>query len=79
MLSEYVSKALNGAKYKHLKDGTWYGQIKGFRGVWANASNIERCRQELIEVLEEWLFLKIRDHDPIPDLKGATLKIRKVA
>jgi len=31
-----------------------------------------------MEVLEEWLILKIRDHDTVPVLEGTELKIEKV-
>jgi predicted RNase H-like HicB family nuclease len=34
--------------------------------VWANAKTLEVCRQELQEVLEDWLVVKLRDGDPIP-------------
>lgn len=79
MLIEYIAKALQQATYKQLEDKNWFGEIKGFNGVWASAKSIEACRQELIEVLEEWLFLKIRDHNPIPTIEGAPLKIQHVA
>jgi len=60
MLSEYIAKKLKTAKYKLLKDGSYFGEIPGLRGVWANAKNLEDCRKELQEVLEDWLLLKIR-------------------
>jgi predicted RNase H-like HicB family nuclease len=61
------------ARYKTLGNGTCFGQIPGLAGVWANESTPEGCRQVLQEVLEEWLVLKIRDHDPIPRLGRAAL------
>jgi len=39
-------------------------EIPGFEGIWANGKTVEECRRELIEVLEEWLILKIKDKDP---------------
>lgn len=60
MLSEYIEKKLKTAKYKLLKDGSYFGEIPGLRGVWANARNLEDCRKELQEVLEDWLLLKVR-------------------
>ena len=75
MLLTYIQKALEKAQYKMLDDKTWYADIPGFEGVWANAKTVEECRQELVEVLEEWLVLKIRDQDPIPVLEGAEIKI----
>lgn len=78
MLTEYIQKALELAVYKILDDGTWFAEIPGFQGVWANGKNVEDCRRELMEVLEEWLILKIRDHDTVPVLEGTELKIEKV-
>jgi predicted RNase H-like HicB family nuclease len=75
MLLQYISKALEMAEYKELDDATWFAEIPGFPGVWANAETVEACRQELLEVLEEWLLLKVKDGDPIPALEGIKLKI----
>ena len=79
MLSEYIKKALEKARYKVLEDGTWFAEIPDFEGVWANATTVEECRHELVEVLEEWLVLKIRDHDSIPEIEGIRIEIREVA
>ncbi len=76
MLIEYIQKAVERAEYKKLDDGTWYAEIPGFAGVWANKKSVEECRKELIEVLEEWLFLKIHDGDPIPAIKGVSLRVK---
>ena len=66
MLSEFITKKLKAASYKKLKDGTYWGEISSARGVWANARNLEDCRVQLQEVLEDWLFLKVRDHERVP-------------
>jgi predicted RNase H-like HicB family nuclease len=79
MILEYCQKAIELAEYKQLSDGTWFGQIPGFKGVWANGRTIEQCRRELIDVLEEWLILKLRDCDLIPEIDGLKLEIRKLA
>jgi predicted RNase H-like HicB family nuclease len=79
MLTEYIQKALEKALYKFLEDGTWFAEIPGFQGVWANAATVEECRHELTEVLEEWLVLKIRDRDPIPEIGGVSIRIKEVA
>jgi predicted RNase H-like HicB family nuclease len=79
MLTEYLNAALKKAEYKKIDDGTWYADIPGFAGVWANADSVEGCRSELREVLEEWLVLKIRDEDPIPTIDGFGIHIKKEA
>ncbi|MDP2969468.1 MAG: type II toxin-antitoxin system HicB family antitoxin [Deltaproteobacteria bacterium] len=79
MLFEYIQKALEKAQYKILEDETWFAEIPGFEGVWANAKTVEECRHELMEVLEEWLILKIRDRDSIPVMEGVDIRVKEVA
>lgn len=60
MLANYIRTAMKKAHYEILlDDGTFYGEIPGFDGVWANADTLEECRDELVEVLENgscWEF-----------------------
>ncbi len=72
MLTEFIVKKLKDARYKLLKDGTYFGEIIGLHGVWANAKTLNECRKELQEVLEGWLILKIRSHERVP---GFALKV----
>ena len=69
MLSEFVSKKLKEARYKILKDGNYFGEIPGLKGVWASAKNLESCREQLRKVLEDWLLLKVRDQEKIPGFR----------
>ena len=79
MIFEYCQKAIEKAQYKKLDDGTWYAELPGFRGVWANAETVEDCRKELISVLEEWIVLKLRDGDALPEVDGLSIQITRVA
>jgi predicted RNase H-like HicB family nuclease len=69
MWSEFLHKKMKTAKYKILRDGTYFGEIPGIRGVWSNAAHLEDCRKELQDVLEEWLFLKVRFGEKVPGLE----------
>lgn len=69
MLSSFLEEKLNNASYKILADKTYFGEVKGVRGVWANAKTLEKCRTELKEVLEDWLLLKIKSGDAVPGLR----------
>lgn len=69
MLIEYIEKKLKEARYKSLKDRSFFGEIPGLRGVWANAKNLEDCRQELRLALEDWLLFKLKEEDFIPGLR----------
>ncbi|MBI3666775.1 MAG: type II toxin-antitoxin system HicB family antitoxin [Acidobacteria bacterium] len=76
MLTRYIQQAMKKAAYKILKDGMYFGEIPGLRGVWASERTLDKCREVLQEVLEEWLVLKIRDRDPIPKIGRIDLNSR---
>ncbi len=68
------------AKYKTLDDdSTFFGEIPECQGVWANAITLEACREELEEVLEDWLLIRLRKDMPIPELNGISLEVHAVA
>ncbi len=66
MFENYLSKVLQKAEYKLLDDGNWFASVPGFEGVWANGKTVEETRNELIEVLEDWLILKLKDNEKVP-------------
>jgi predicted RNase H-like HicB family nuclease len=76
MLTDYMRAAMRQAHYEILQDdGTFYGEIPGFDGVWANAETLERCREELEEVLEGWIVLSLSRNLPLPTVDGISLEI----
>lgn len=54
MIADFVTTNLEKARYKLIEDGTFFAEIPGLRGVWANAKTLEDCRRELAEVLEDF-------------------------
>jgi predicted RNase H-like HicB family nuclease len=61
MLTEYIQKAMENAHYEIIEDeGTFWGEIPGFQGVWAKAETLEKCRETLQEALEEWIIFRNR-------------------
>jgi predicted RNase H-like HicB family nuclease len=80
VISQYVSAALRRARYEILPDdGSYYGEIQGFDGVYANAPTLEECREELHEVLEEWILFRVSRNLPLPVVDGHELTIRAIA
>lgn len=80
MLTNYIRAALHHARYEILSDDqSFYGEIPGFDGVYANASTLETCREELAEVLEEWILFRIYRNLPLPTVDGIELTIKEVA
>lgn len=80
MLQNYIQAAMRQAKYELLADdGTFYGEIPGFEGVYANADKLETCRDELGEALEEWILLRVSRNLPLPIVEGIELAIKESA
>ena len=78
MLMKYLRAAMGHAKYEILADDrTFYGEIPGFNGVYANAPTLEACREELEEVLEEWILFRIAKNLPLPVVEGIELAIKE--
>jgi predicted RNase H-like HicB family nuclease len=79
MLIEYLQAALRHARYEILPDdGAYYGEIPECNGVYANAATLEDCREELREVLEEWVLFRVHRNLPLPVIDGIELAIKEV-
>jgi predicted RNase H-like HicB family nuclease len=70
---------MHRATYELLSDGTFYGEIPGFQGAYANAETLESCREELQEVLEGWIILGLRLGHAMPVVDGIELAVKEQA
>ncbi len=54
MLTKYIKAGFRQIKYNLMPDnGTFYGEIPGWQGVYANKDTLAATREELAEVLFE--------------------------
>jgi len=80
MIRKYIQAGMEHAKYEILPDdGTYYGEIRECRGVYSNAPTLEKCRNELEEVLEEWILFRVYKNLEIPPIDDIEIKIKKQA
>ena len=78
MLTAYLRAALRLAHYEILvDDGQYFGEIPACPGVYATARTLEECRQELEEVLEEWVLFRVLRHLKLPVLGGLKLTVKR--
>jgi predicted RNase H-like HicB family nuclease len=62
MLRGYLDAAMRRARYEILPDdGSYYGEISGLDGLWANATTLEACRDELASALEDWVVAGLQE------------------
>jgi predicted RNase H-like HicB family nuclease len=79
MLTKYIEAAMKLARYEIIEDGTYWGEIPDFEGVWGNATTLEECREDLRDALEGWLALKLwLNDDDFPVLGRLALSQRRV-
>lgn len=83
MLLEYIQEALKRARYELIEDEEpYYGEVSELPGVWATGRSLEECRENLREVIEGWLMVRLQKGLPIPALgekglrKVGELKVR---
>ena len=63
------------ARYEMIEEqGSFYGYIAECPGVWATAKTLEHCREELQEVLEDWIALGLRLGHPLPEIDGIRIE-----
>lgn len=80
MLTQYLKAALRTAHYEILPDnGEFYGEIAACNGVYATAASLEACRDELEEVLEEWVLFRIHRNLSLPIIDGVELAVKEEA
>jgi len=80
MLTRYLREAMRRARYEIIENGEqFYGEIRGFKGVFAAAATLEACREQLEEVLEEWVLFRVSRNLALPKAGRIALHIRKVA
>jgi predicted RNase H-like HicB family nuclease len=71
---DFKRLAMKRARFETLEDRSIYGEIPDCAGVWAKASTRKKCRQELKEVLSDWVDLKREDRDrDFPVIEGIDL------
>ena len=77
MIRQYVEEALRGARYDKLEDGTFYGEVPRLRGVLAAAETLEDCRDQLAEVVEEWVLMRVAKGLAVPALGKSGVRVKK--
>ena len=58
-------------------DGQFFGEIPECNGVYATAASLEACRDELEEVLEEWVLFRVHRNLVLPVIDGVKLAVKE--
>ncbi len=58
-LPDYIDWAMHRAQYARNGDGTFFGEIPGFQGVWSCSDTEASATEELQGVLQGWVSLRL--------------------
>ena len=65
-LYKYIEEAMSEAVYEKFDDNEYVGKIPCCWGVIAFAPTLEKCKDELLSVLEDWILVGLRLGHPLP-------------
>jgi len=72
-LYKYIERAMSEAVYEKLDENEYVGKIPCCWGVIAFAPTLEKCKDELLSVLEDWILVGLRLGHPLPVVGGIDL------
>ena len=73
MLIEYIQAAMRAAHYELMEDGRFFATVPPCEGVWADGDTLEAAREELQDVLGDWILIKARHGDAFPVVAGVDI------
>jgi predicted RNase H-like HicB family nuclease len=79
VIARYIDKALRRARYEEVDPGVYCATVPGLRGVLATAGTLESCRDQLAEVIEEWVLVRVARGLSVPSLGGVTVAVKKAS
>lgn len=63
----YIEKQLKKASYEYdPATKSWCAWVSALPGTYVQAKTVEAAREELAEVIEEYIFIKIKKGAPLP-------------
>jgi predicted RNase H-like HicB family nuclease len=80
MLRAYLDAAMAHARFERLEgDEGYYGEIPGLDGLWASATSLDACRDELASALEDWVVAGLQLGHELPSIDDVTLSAPRIA
>jgi predicted RNase H-like HicB family nuclease len=79
VITSYVDQALRRAHYSSLEDGTFCATVPALPGIIATGATVEECRDQLAEVVEEWVLVRVARGLRVPPLGRVKVVVKKAS
>ncbi len=75
-ITQYIENLLRKAEYEYdEKTKSWCASVKDLPGAYAQAGTVEETREQLAEVIEDYILVSIQEKHCLPDFKKFPAKI----
>jgi len=79
MISKYIDEALHRAEYTVVDGNEFCATVTGLPGVIATGRGLEACRNQLAEVVEEWVLVRVSRGLPVPRLGTIRVQVKRAS
>ncbi len=77
-ITSYIEKLLKKANYEYdKKTKSWCASIDELPGAYAQANTVEKTRQELAEVIEDYIIESLKENQKLPNFNIGIKKSSK--
>ena len=78
MLTEYIRAAMREGHYELMEDGRFFAAIPSCEGLRADGEVLKGTREQLQDVLRDWILIKTRHGDVFPIIAGVDINSQAV-
>lgn len=69
-INNYIEKMLKKVQYEYDEETkSWCAILKDLPGVYAQADNVEEAREQIAEVIEDYIIVSLQKHQELPAFK----------
>ncbi|RLC33455.1 MAG: type II toxin-antitoxin system HicB family antitoxin [Candidatus Nealsonbacteria bacterium] len=69
-ITQYIENLLRKAEYEYDKEtGSWCASVADLPGVYAQGDTVEETREQLAEVIEDYILVSLREKQRLPGFK----------
>jgi len=74
-ITQYIENLLRKAEYEYDKETkSWCANVKDLPGAYAQANSVEEAREQLAEVIEDYVLVSLQEKHSLPDFKKLPAK-----
>jgi len=79
MITKYIDEALHRATYEVADGDAFCATVAGLPGVIATGRSLETCRDQLAEVVEEWVLVRVSRGLTVPRLGSVRVQVKRAS